>query len=100
MKGLPDEGYEFSFWYVSDLANLKTFVESANPLEVKMDRNWALTGHASKIQPNPPAPPDEETGEGGSEREPDWRDWLNEAVGSSISIGGCVWLVLSAKRYL
>jgi len=65
VKAIPDTGYEFSFWYVSDLANLKTFVESANPLNVKMD----------------------------------WRNWLNEAVGSSISIGGCMWLVLSAKRY-
>jgi len=99
VKAIPDTGYEFSFWYVSDLANLKTFVESANPLNVKMDRNWALTGHASKIQPVPPAPPDEETGNGDDDAG-DWRDWLNEAVGSSISMGGCVWLALSAKKYL
>ena len=89
VSAIPKEGCRFDFWYIHNPVTLKTYTETANPVILKMDHDWKLTGHASRI----PIP-----GEDGAEAEPGWREYLNEAVGSAVSMVGGIWLVLAARE--
>lgn len=100
VRAIPNEGCQFDFWYVHNPSNQKTYTESANPLTLKMDHAWMVTGHASAI----PVPPEEppiipgEDGNGEPEAEADWREYLNEVAGSIVSTLGFIWLVLAARK--